>query len=248
MILKFNCPECGNDIVTQHLNKGDPAKCKRCGASTKVPLHAAEGTSKDVEAYFASLGQIPPPISGLDEKAKPEKEPEDERIPPEQIDHWGRRIIGIILIGGGIMGFGVSIFSLFSGIAFGPLIFIFPVILFYIFSFIAGLTLITDSPGSRPKAMIILLIQIPFLACSAITYKFISGFFLGPVIRIGEVWSQFGVEFYFYSSFYFGRRVPGTGFEVGLNLYALAAIIFLKRMESKLSKNEINIDEVTQPS
>ncbi|OGR78886.1 MAG: hypothetical protein A2X32_00300 [Elusimicrobia bacterium GWC2_64_44] len=41
MAHKFNCAVCGKEIVVKWLNPGDTAKCRACGASSKVPESAA---------------------------------------------------------------------------------------------------------------------------------------------------------------------------------------------------------------
>ncbi|MGM0608701.1 MAG: heavy metal-binding domain-containing protein [Candidatus Muiribacteriota bacterium] len=42
MGLKFNCPVCNFDIVSQYLKAGDLCKCKNCGYQTNVPENAQE--------------------------------------------------------------------------------------------------------------------------------------------------------------------------------------------------------------
>lgn len=46
MSLKFNCDNCGRNVVVKYLNKGEKAKCKSCGAEMIVPIDAIETDEK----------------------------------------------------------------------------------------------------------------------------------------------------------------------------------------------------------
>jgi hypothetical protein len=57
MAHKFNCAVCGKEIVVKWLNPGDPAKCRACGASSKVPENAAR--VPDAYAFEAAISKAP---------------------------------------------------------------------------------------------------------------------------------------------------------------------------------------------
>jgi hypothetical protein len=239
MILKFSCPKCGNDIVVQYLYKGDQAQCKYCGTITKVPRHAVEGTSKDVENYLASIPPPPPPPQPPSEAqpllaagVKAQAEYDHDEIPPEKLDLWGRRIIGVLLIGGGLVGFGSLSLTFTSESVVGSVISIILGVCLFAFSIIAGLALVEGSRNGRLFTKIMLLIQIPMITSPIVTYKFFSGFTCGPKV----MGNSLGFEFYFSSYFYFGWFISWMDFQVGLNLYALAAFVFLRRMESRMAE------------
>jgi hypothetical protein len=40
MSLKFNCPHCGEEIITQYLKTDEIAKCRRCGREVRIPANA----------------------------------------------------------------------------------------------------------------------------------------------------------------------------------------------------------------
>lgn len=42
MALKFNCKNCGAEIVTKYLKPGEFYKCRTCGAENQVPVEAAK--------------------------------------------------------------------------------------------------------------------------------------------------------------------------------------------------------------
>lgn len=61
MAHKFNCSVCGKEIVVKWLNPGDPAKCRSCGATMKVPANAAS-VADDYGAGTAPAQKGPAPI------------------------------------------------------------------------------------------------------------------------------------------------------------------------------------------
>jgi hypothetical protein len=51
MALKFNCKNCGGEIVTKYLKPGEFYKCRACGAENAVPAEAAE--TDEITTYAA---------------------------------------------------------------------------------------------------------------------------------------------------------------------------------------------------
>jgi len=50
MTLKFNCTNCGKEIIVQFLKPGEIAKCRNCGAEVTVPGDAGETDEQPVYA------------------------------------------------------------------------------------------------------------------------------------------------------------------------------------------------------
>lgn len=59
MAHKFNCGHCGAEIIVKWLNPGDPAKCRSCGETMKVPDNAAHVPDDYAPAPDAAPGPAP---------------------------------------------------------------------------------------------------------------------------------------------------------------------------------------------
>ena len=50
MALKFNCPNCNEDIVTRYLSVGEVAECKKCRGGVVIPQDAITFSDDEAEA------------------------------------------------------------------------------------------------------------------------------------------------------------------------------------------------------
>ena len=100
MALKFQCKNCGEDIVVRFLKVGEAAECKSCRTSNSVPESAESIDDEAAERMIkASVSESAESISG--EAA--ENEPIAKAL----------RIIGIISIGFGVI-VGITMLILFT--------------------------------------------------------------------------------------------------------------------------------------
>lgn len=80
MALKFNCINCGQEIIAKYLKIGDAVKCRHCGAEMAVPENAIASDEKST-----LLGVKVPDTSIADSQAKPgintEARPKDPDYP-----------------------------------------------------------------------------------------------------------------------------------------------------------------------
>jgi transcription elongation factor Elf1 len=125
MALKFNCSGCGQEIIVKHLKVGEVAKCRNCGAETKVPETAIE---TDEQSSIVTAKESAPKqakmrgediLEILDDNMEILKEPLasileririlEERVPKSQILSssfwmrcwaiWGHSLIPQLIIG-----------------------------------------------------------------------------------------------------------------------------------------------------
>ena len=90
MALKFQCKNCGEDIVVRFLKIGEAAKCKNCGASNSVP-ESAESISDEAAKSITKA-----PVSG---SAKSISDEATKSLPIAK----ALRIIGTLSIGFGVI-------------------------------------------------------------------------------------------------------------------------------------------------
>lgn len=55
MSLKFNCPDCGKEILVKYLKQGEQAKCSYCGALNVIPDSAREATLQEAAEFAGRL-------------------------------------------------------------------------------------------------------------------------------------------------------------------------------------------------
>ena len=54
MALKFNCPNCNEDIVTRYLSVGEVAECKKCRGGVVIPQDAITFSDDEAEVEIKS--------------------------------------------------------------------------------------------------------------------------------------------------------------------------------------------------
>lgn len=59
MFLKYNCPQCGFEIITKYLKPGDNLTCKACNSEITVPIDAIE--TDDGPTFFSKSNSENPP-------------------------------------------------------------------------------------------------------------------------------------------------------------------------------------------
>ena len=62
MSLKFNCQNCGSDIIVRYLKVGETARCKACAAENVVPETAAETTEEPDYLEHGSISEKEPEL------------------------------------------------------------------------------------------------------------------------------------------------------------------------------------------
>jgi ribosomal protein S27E len=55
MSLKFNCPDCGKEIMVKYLKQGEQAKCPYCGILSAIPESAQAATLQEAAEFAGKL-------------------------------------------------------------------------------------------------------------------------------------------------------------------------------------------------
>lgn len=59
MTLKFYCLNCGEEIITTSLKRGEEVQCKNCGVNVTIPQYATETDLKDIKSDDKSITNPP---------------------------------------------------------------------------------------------------------------------------------------------------------------------------------------------
>jgi hypothetical protein len=137
------------------------------------------------------------------------------------------KLLAVMLAIGGVLGIGLAIWM---GYQFVPVHWIYIVLvvaflLLFIWSVIAGIRLWRGEPKGWKWATILFALQVPVLTVPGLSYEFYTG--LALKIVGGDVETNVGLDFGANANFYLGTEI--TGLVYGVNLVAVAALIYLVR-------------------
>ncbi len=147
---------------------------------------------------------------------------------------WGTRVIGVLQIGGGFLGLTTTLELLVTREhSLATAIVTLVIMGVFVFGILAGLALLERRRFGIRGSQMFQLIQIPILASSLLVYRLSAGLLIGVGIGGRETQlafvSRLGTDW----ELYVGADRPWL---VGINLAAVAALVFLWRVEHTLVK------------
>lgn len=139
---------------------------------------------------------------------------------------WQRRILGILTLGGGAVGFTVAA-SLLTTLSGMNAVLCVAIIALYAWGVWCGIKMLECQPGWEGPAIGYWMAQIPAFGSPLLGYFVSSGFHVTTTMQFSP-W-QFDINFLVGSTFSYSFMHPEQPWLVGVNLFALAVVMWLMR-------------------
>jgi hypothetical protein len=148
------------------------------------------------------------------------------------MQHWQRRLLGILALGGGFTGLAVGLGLLVVPGAILSKVLSVPFLALFAWGVVCGLWLLEGRDGALRQNFYFWLTQVPFLSSPVAGYSFSSGaslhFKYQPSLSTWDFFARFGSQFEY-------SLLQGKPFIVGINVVAVAAcclLVYLMRTRS----------------
>lgn len=161
---------------------------------------------------------------------------------------WQRRVLGVLALGGSFLGIalGVSL-ALAPGASFLARFFCIPFIGLYCWGVWCGLRMIEEPDTALRSNRIFWALQIPYFMSPIAGYFFASGSLLFVTFRPYDL--NFGALWRLGSQFEYSLLQPDKPLTIGINLFALAVVVFLTvQLRKEPSSNSFKQDPLHRGS
>ncbi len=148
---------------------------------------------------------------------------------------WQRRVIGVLSLGGGVLGFsvGVSQILLQSSVVAWALGGAFVTV--YVWGGFLGLRLLEGDDTRLDGLSRFWLLQVPTFASPLFSYLLTAGFHLTFLLQLNP--PRANASFNLGSEFRYSLLVSGEPWAIGINVFALSVFLWLLRVRRSLSPN-----------
>ncbi|GAB3092757.1 hypothetical protein [Lysobacter terrae] len=141
---------------------------------------------------------------------------------------WQRRLFGILALGGGAVGFAVTLQIVLTKSNPIEWLFCLAFIAMYSWGIWCGLRLIEGQPGAERSNTIYWLLQVPYFLSPVFGYFFTSGFHLTVSLQFAP--ANFNANFLLGSTMLYSLLQADKPLVFGVNLFALAAALYMNRL------------------
>jgi hypothetical protein len=155
---------------------------------------------------------------------------------------WQRRLFGILALGGGAIGFAVSLQTIIARTHPLDWLFCLAFMALYAWGIWCGLRLIEGQPGAERSNAVYWLLQVPYFVSPVVGYFFASGFHLTMSLQVSPM--KFDLNSQLGSTMFYSLLQTDKPLVFGLNLFALAGALYMNRL-SRLAAPSNNQFEPT---
>ena len=143
------------------------------------------------------------------------------------MEPWQRRVIGILTLGGGAIGFAAALGLLLSRS--NPLEWLFCLLFMaaYAWGVWSGMRLLESQPGAERSTLKYWLIQVPTFSSPILGYFMSSGFHTTATLQLSPF--NFNANFLLGSSFNYSLMQSDKPWSIGINVFAAVIAWWLSR-------------------
>jgi hypothetical protein len=141
---------------------------------------------------------------------------------------WQRRLFGILALGGGAIGFAVTLQTVLTKSNPFDWLFCLAFMALYGWGVWCGLRLIEGQPGAERSNAIYWLLQVPYFLSPVLGYFFASGFHLTLALQASPM--KFSFNFQLGSTMLYSLLQADKPLVFGINVFALAGALYMNRL------------------
>ena len=141
------------------------------------------------------------------------------------LSKWERRVLGVLALGGSFLGLVLGSALLVSTKSLLAQFLTVPFLCMYLWGIWCGIALLEQRHNSTRDNVMFWFVQIPYLTSSIAGYSFASGSLVYVTYMPSS--SSSGLLYRFGSQFEYSLLKSGTPFVFGVNLFALAVVLWL---------------------